>query len=723
MTSGATAAALREIGTLFGVGTVAGMTDGQLLERFLARRDEGAELAFAALVARHGPMVLGVCRRALADPGDADDAFQATFLVLVRKARSVRVDDSLGRWLYGVSRKVAARARAVAARRPRTEAPEFEAIAADGPDPDRFEARAILDEELARLPEAYRSAVVLCDLGGLTHEEAARDLRCPVGTIKSRLARGRDRLRGRLERRGLAPSSMALAPAVPASLVEAAARSASVVVWGSTAAGVVPVSAALLAREVIQTMTGIKLKLAAAAALSIGVAATGAGVMGQSREGDAKPGVVGAPSVPEGAERRPPAVDRDRRIEARLDEPVSFQFRETPLGEVIQSLQDRTGLKFVLDPKALTENGLTRQTRFNLTVGGVRLSKALNDLLRPHRLTHLVADGAVVITSRETPEQTLADLRRERDRARKRLAAARRITRDKEDPAIARAQAEVAKLEAELARIDPPDEEAPIGDPGAAKDAPAGRARMAEPGRDPKSPPAREHAKVSMPDYVVEPPDIIIVEVLEALPGRPITGERLVRPDGKISLGFYGEVYVAGLTTTEIKAKVVLLLREFLNDDTLGLSRNNPATGNFEPVSPARTNRVFVDVTTFNSKVYYVQGEVGTPSRLPVTGNDTVLDAINYAGGLKPAAAKDRIRLVRPRAEGEESLPVDLAAIINKGDTATNYQLFPGDRLIVDRDPKAAPDDPSPAAIEARLQTVERKLDEILKALERLPKP
>src|SRR4051812_25894703 len=119
MASGSTAAALRQIGALFGSGSVAGMTDGELLERFLGRRDEGSEVAFAALVARHGPMVLGVCRRALADPEDADDAFQATFLILVRKARSVRVEDSLGRWLYGVSRKVAARARADATRKPR----------------------------------------------------------------------------------------------------------------------------------------------------------------------------------------------------------------------------------------------------------------------------------------------------------------------------------------------------------------------------------------------------------------------------------------------------------------------------------------------------------------------------------------------------------------------------------------------------------------------------
>ena len=105
-------AACRQFRSLFGAGSVAGLTDGQLLDRFLKARDDAGEAAFAALVARHGPMVLGVCRRALADPDDAADAFQATFLILVRKAHSVRVDDSLGRWLYGVSRKVASRARA-----------------------------------------------------------------------------------------------------------------------------------------------------------------------------------------------------------------------------------------------------------------------------------------------------------------------------------------------------------------------------------------------------------------------------------------------------------------------------------------------------------------------------------------------------------------------------------------------------------------------------------
>ncbi len=162
----------------------------------------------------------------------------------------------------------------------------------------------------------------------------------------------------------------------------------------------------------------------------------------------------------------------------------------------------------------------------------------------------------------------------------------------------------------------------------------------------------REFTKVSMPDYVVEPPDLLIVEVLEALPGRPVSGERLVRPDGKISLGFYGEVYVAGLTTDEIKEKIVLHLRKYITDETLGLLETDPETGKPKEVKPKDSNRVFVDVTSYNSKYYYVQGDVAAPGKMPITGNECVLDAINYAGGLLATAAPQNIRLVRPAPPG-----------------------------------------------------------------------
>jgi polysaccharide export outer membrane protein len=209
----------------------------------------------------------------------------------------------------------------------------------------------------------------------------------------------------------------------------------------------------------------------------------------------------------------------------------------------------------------------------------------------------------------------------------------------------------------------------------------------------------REFQKVSMPDYVVEPPDLLLVEVLDALPGRPISGERLVRPDGKITLGFYGDVYVAGLTLPEVKEKIILHLRKYISDETLGLidveeseQEQGPLDKPKPPklIDPKDSARVFVDVTAYNSKNYYVLGDVAVTGRFPITGNETVLDAINFAGGLLPTAASQNVRLVRPAPPGaccEQVLPVNLAAISNGGDPTTNYQLMPGDRIVVYRDP------------------------------------
>lgn len=211
----------------------------------------------------------------------------------------------------------------------------------------------------------------------------------------------------------------------------------------------------------------------------------------------------------------------------------------------------------------------------------------------------------------------------------------------------------------------------------------------------------RELNMTSMPDYVVGPPDLIQIEVLEALPGRPIQAvERLVRPDGTITLGFYGDIYVSGLTLKEIKVKVIIHLRQFLTDQALGLiaqrdDGRGPGTVNPDEnkplyVDPVDSDRVSVDVASYNSKVYYVLGDVNSPGRLPLTGNETVLDALQYAGGLDPSAATNNIRLVRPAPPGAccaQTLPVNIAAIMQAGDTTTNYQLMAGDRLFVYRDP------------------------------------
>jgi RNA polymerase sigma factor (sigma-70 family) len=255
MSGGDSSGVLRNIGTLFSDGMLGGLTDRQLLERFMARTEPSAEDAFTILIERHGPMVWGVCRRLLPDRDAAADAFQATFLVLVRRAAAVRVDDSLAPWLYGVSRRVAGRARATSLRRGARETGGVEAVAGPAPDPGRTERLEILDEEIGRLPERQRAAIVLCDLEGLPHDEAARRLGCPVGTVESRLSRGRQRLRDRLMRRGLAPAAAALwaemareaSAAMPAALIKHSVR----YVTSSPAAGAVPVAATALAEGVI----------------------------------------------------------------------------------------------------------------------------------------------------------------------------------------------------------------------------------------------------------------------------------------------------------------------------------------------------------------------------------------------------------------------------------------------------------------------------------------
>jgi protein involved in polysaccharide export with SLBB domain len=205
-------------------------------------------------------------------------------------------------------------------------------------------------------------------------------------------------------------------------------------------------------------------------------------------------------------------------------------------------------------------------------------------------------------------------------------------------------------------------------------------------------PPAASPSARQRPEYVVEPPDLLLVEVLEALPGQPISGERLVRPDGRISLGFYGNLPVASLTLPQIKERIVLHLRKFLNDETLGLLQTDEvgqprrdAEGRLVVGDPRDTDRVFVDVTAYNSQNCYVMGDVRIPGRLPYTGGDTVLDLLYYAGGLLPSADKAHIRLVRsyPKGSHPQVLPINYEEIAMGTDSSTNYAILPNDRLVV----------------------------------------
>lgn len=251
--------------------------DGQLLERFVQQRDEEA---FAELVSRHGPLVFGLCRRLLVHVQDAEDVFQATFLVLACKAASIRKTESLSCWLHSVAYRLALKAKAEANKRRIYE--QQATLSADSAEADLSwrEVRSLLDEELQRLPEKQRVPLVLCYLEGLTQDEAARRLGWPRGTLKRRLEAGRERLRLRLTRRGVtlgaglfasALPESATKGAVPAILRSATVRAAMQFLTHKTAA-VAVTPAALLAKGALQTMVMTKLKIASVLLLSLACA-------------------------------------------------------------------------------------------------------------------------------------------------------------------------------------------------------------------------------------------------------------------------------------------------------------------------------------------------------------------------------------------------------------------------------------------------------------------
>ena len=426
MASGHPGDAVRQINRLFRDGTAAGLTDGQLLERFTTRRAEAAEAAFEALVGRHGPMVLRVCRGVLRDPHDVEDAFQATFLVLVKKAHAIGERDLLAPWLYGVARRVALKARGVVARRNRREGGIVDDPPADVAEGPWLDLRPMLHEELDRLPEKYRKPVVLCHLQGLTHAEAARELAWPVGTVSVRLARARKLLKERLGRRGLTVTASVgfagltlegASAAVPESLIRSTARAALGASTGQIlAAGTISAGASQLAKRTLTTMLMTRLKWLVIP-LALGLGAAG--------------GAVGMRTI-------------SAKLEAE-DETESISRREL-----------------------------------------------------------------------ETLPPGFFDV-------------------------------------------------APL----ASKD---------------ESGPAP-----------VQKGQILIIEALEALPGRPITGERIVRPDGTIGLGFYGDVQVAGLNRNQIKVKVIEHLRKYINDAVLGLMRVDPDNGKITTIAPMNSDRIFID--------------------------------------------------------------------------------------------------------------------------------
>src|SRR6185437_4974310 len=275
------------------LGDAAGLTDGQLLERYLNHREDAV---FAALVRRHGPMVMSVCRRVLGNDHDAEDAFQASFLVLVRKAASVVPRERVANFLYGVAHTTALRAKVLIAKRRAKEKqvkemPEPQAKARELWD----DLRPVLDRELSCLPDKYRVPIVLCDLEDRPIKEAARHLGWPQGTLAGRLARGRVMLAKRLARRGLAVSGGALAgllsqqasAIVPAQVVSCTIEAARLFAAGHAASGLISAPVAALTEGVLKTMVLTKLKTATAVVVMTALALSAAGGFYKAAAGDA----------------------------------------------------------------------------------------------------------------------------------------------------------------------------------------------------------------------------------------------------------------------------------------------------------------------------------------------------------------------------------------------------------------------------------------------------
>ncbi|MGP0067374.1 MAG: RNA polymerase sigma factor [Isosphaeraceae bacterium] len=303
---------LGQIQRLFGHGTVSGLSEGQLLARFVGDRDE---VAFEAIVSRHGPMVLGICRRLLDDPHDVEDAFQATFLVLVKKARMLRDRDLLASWLYGVALRVATRSRRDRTRRRSRERSDIAAdVSMPADDIERRELWSVLDAEVARLPARFRTPIVLCYFEGLTHDQAAERIGCPVGTVRSRMSKGRELLQSRLTRRGLAPTPTllgagpisGLAPAVPPALFFKTLAGASVANGHPIVAGIVSTSAITLTQGVLRTMSMMKWMTLASAVMVLGALGGGIGVAArqQSPEPARKKGPAQAAQSPANPTRK-----------------------------------------------------------------------------------------------------------------------------------------------------------------------------------------------------------------------------------------------------------------------------------------------------------------------------------------------------------------------------------------------------------------------------------
>jgi RNA polymerase sigma factor (sigma-70 family) len=451
------------VDTLWTVGALGSRSDGELLDDFRRDPDRIGQEAFRILVERHGAMVLGVCRSLAGDPHDAEDAFQATFLVLIRRAESIRQRETIAPWLHGVACRVARKARIRSARRRRREVIiHVDPPACPRPDAELSTEHQALQEEIRQLPESLRAPLILCCLEGESYELAARRLGLRESTVRGRLHRARKRLEGRLRRRGLLamglaqlpePGRLALPPSLIPSTTEFATRSARV---GGLLVGVgsVPTSIITLAQGAINAMLIQTLKICGIATIvTVGLVgtlvvaqqsgtgtkaqATGSVAAGASRsqEPTTAPGKTGDRAQPIDPERR------TRQILEKLEEPLSMSFaNETPLDDFLKYIKQATtdahfpGIPIYVDPVGMQEAGCNMDSRVVAFKTG-NLGFVLGQALRTLRLSYLVKDGYLRISSRaDVTEQRLEALDQKVDRLLKAMERLERANHDRPSP-------------------------------------------------------------------------------------------------------------------------------------------------------------------------------------------------------------------------------------------------------------------------------------------------
>lgn len=401
--------------------------DAELLGRFVDGCDGEA---FALLVRRHGPMVHGVCRRILRNHADADDAFQATFLVLVRRARAVRPRALLGNWLYGVAYRTALEARRAAAVRRVRERSAAEmrttSPATDSPLPDM---RETLDQELEALPDVYRAAVILCDLEGLSRKDAALRLGWSEGTLSGRLSRARSLLAGRLSRRGLALPlggisvlNATATAGVPSMLLESTTRIGILVAAGEAVA-VAPASVAALTEGVMKAMLLTKLKgMAMTVVVGSAILATAVGGWQANATG------AGDPQT--GDRAKAPSAQRNQAREADKDRIAELERERDQLLRQVRQLQDRlTELEKMergVDPTGRVNEALLKQLHAELakaTASGAQdmakeLANRIEEQLRRLQQQQRASDAAGSLpASRGAAKDVASDLLRKAERA------------------------------------------------------------------------------------------------------------------------------------------------------------------------------------------------------------------------------------------------------------------------------------------------------------------